>query len=90
MYKIFYTSEAKVAIDRLPLKTKRQVKDAIESIAENPEIGKHLTRELKGLSSYRCADYRIIYRIQHSEILVIILTIGHRKDFYKRTSKKLR
>jgi mRNA interferase RelE/StbE len=90
MYKIFYTSEAKTAIDKLPLKKKHQIKDAIERIAENPEIGKNLTHELRGLSSYRSGDYRIIYRIQQAEILVIVLAIGHRKDIYKQASRKFR
>jgi mRNA interferase RelE/StbE len=90
MYKILYTSEAKTAIDKLHPRKKHQIKDAIERIAENPEIGKHLTHELKGLSSYRSGDYRIIYRVRHAEILVIILAIGNRKDIYKEASRKFR
>jgi len=90
MYKILYTSEAKTAIDQLPAPKKRQIKDAIERIAEDPEIGKHLTQELKGLSSYRSGDYRIIYRVHRAEILIIVLAIGHRRDIYKRISRQLR
>jgi len=89
MYKICYTKEAKTNIDRLSFKKKRQIKTAIERVAENPEIGKHLAHELKGLLSYRQGDYRIIYRIYHKEILVLILTIGHRKDIYKKAVKNL-
>ena len=90
MYKIIYTREAKSAIDRLTLKKKRQIKDAIERIARKPEIGKRLTRELAGLLSYRSGVYRIIYRIYHKDILLLILTIGHRKDIYKQLTKKLK
>jgi len=89
MYSILYTKEAKTAIDKLPLKKKRQIKDAIERIAENPEIGKHLTHELKGLLSCRSGTYRIIYRIDHGKITIIILTIGHRKNIYKEISRRL-
>ncbi|GAH77859.1 unnamed protein product [marine sediment metagenome] len=39
MFKILYTKEAKTAIEKLPIKKKRQVKKAIERITENPEIG---------------------------------------------------
>jgi len=87
MYKIIYTREAKTAIDKLTLKKKRQVKDAIERIARKPKIGKQLTRELTGLLSYRSGTYGIIY---HKEVLVLILTVGHRKDIYKQVAKKLR
>lgn len=84
MYKILYTREAKQSIEKLSLQKKRQTKDAIERIAQNPEIGKHLTHELTGLLSYRSGAYRIIYRIYHKEVLVLTLTIGHRKNIYKQ------
>ena len=48
MYKITYTKEARVQIDKLSLKKKRQIKESIERIADNPYIGNLLTRELKG------------------------------------------
>jgi len=80
MYSVFYAREAKESIGRLSLKKKRQIKDAVERIAGNPEIGKYLTGDLKGLLSYRSGDYRIIYRIYYSEIMIIVLTVGHRKD----------
>ena len=88
MFRIVYTKEAKKDIDKLSLKKKCQIKESIERIADNPDIGKHLTRELKGLSSYRSGNYRIIYRVSHKEILVIILTVGHRKDIYKQILRK--
>jgi mRNA interferase RelE/StbE len=90
MYKIIYAREAKIAIDKLTLKKKRQIKEAIERIAQNPKIGKRLTHELTGLLSYRSGTHRIIYRIDHKEVLVLILTVGHRKDIYKQVAKKLR
>ena len=88
MYKILYANEAKRAIDRLPLKKKHQIKNAIERVAQNPQIGKHLTHELTGLLSYRSGAYRIIYRIYHKEIIVLILTVSHRKEIYKKISRK--
>jgi mRNA interferase RelE/StbE len=83
MYNVLFTREAKESIGRLSLKKKRQIKDAVERIAQNPAVGKCLTGDLRGLLSYRSGDYRIIYRIYHKEITVIILTVGHRKDVYR-------
>jgi len=88
MYKLLYTKEAKASISKLPVKKKRQIKKAVERIADNPEIGKRLTHELKGLSSYRSGTYRIIYRVYHKEILVLILTVGHRKNIYKHAVRR--
>ncbi len=88
MYSIIYTKEARDRIERLDNRTKRQIKNAIERIMQSPEIGKCLLHELSGLISYRTGDYRIIYRIYHKEIYILILTIGHRKDIYKLLKKR--
>lgn len=89
MYNIVYAKEAKNIIHSLSNKKKLQIEDAIKRIATNPKIGKFLTQELKGLVSYRSGPYRIIYRIYHNEIMVLILTIGHRKDVYRKMSRRL-
>lgn len=88
MYNIFYTEEAKSVVGRLIPKKQRQIKEAVERIARNPSIGKRLTQELAGMWSYRSGDFRIIYRVEHSQLVVIILTVGHRKDIYKKTSRR--
>ena len=88
MYKIVYTKEAKKNITKLTNKKKGQIKEAIENIASDPKTGNRLTQELSGLWSYRSGDYRIIYQFSHKEILVIILTVGHRKEVYKKASRR--
>lgn len=89
MYEIAYTKEAKERIEKLDIKKKRQIKGAVERIMLNPDIGKRLLHEFSGLLSYRSGNYRIIYRIYHDKVLVLILTIGHRKDIYKQLYRKL-
>ena len=86
-YKVLYTREAVSVIRKLPPKKQRQIKEAVERIAEDPARGKRLTHELKGLFSYRSGDYRIIYRVNFSEVCILVLTVGHRKDVYRRSKK---
>ncbi len=51
----------------------------------NPRLfGKALVGNLKGLWRYRYGDYRIIVHIQDSELIILALEIGHRKDIYKK------
>ena len=88
MHRIAYTREAKERIEKLAPKLKAQIKGAIERIAKNPDIGKHLTQELSGISSYRTGKFRIIYRVFRKEVLVLILTVGYRKDIYQKVSRK--
>lgn len=89
MYSVLYTSEARSFIEACDKKIKRQLKAAVERIAATPAIGKRLTQELSRFWAYRAGDYRIIYRVSHSEIVVVIIAIGHRRDVYEKISRKL-
>lgn len=88
MFNLLYTEETKSFIEKLPVKKKRQIKDAVERLAAEPAIGKRLTHELSGLWSYRCGDYRIIYRVEHQRVLIIVLAVGHRRDIYQTLSRR--
>jgi mRNA interferase RelE/StbE len=57
---------------------------AFQAIARDPlEEGKPLHGELKGLRSHRFGSYRILYEVRHSELLVIVIDLGHRREIYK-------
>ena len=88
MYKILYTSDARKRIRKCDNKVQLKIKQAVKKLAKNPRLGKPLRRELKGRWSYRISDYRLIYRIYEDEILILILTIGHRRDVYKKQKGK--
>jgi mRNA interferase RelE/StbE len=90
MFKLLYTKEARDNIDKLTIKKKRQIKEGLERIAMDPEIGKGLSGSLKGIYSYRSGDYRIIYRVIRGEITIIVLTVGHRQDVYDKLTRKIR
>jgi mRNA interferase RelE/StbE len=88
MYKIFYTDEACRQINALPIKNKQQIKNAVERLSDDPRQGKMLRHELKGLWSYRIGTYRIVYKIYEKEIILMVLTVGHRKDVYLKMKRK--
>jgi mRNA interferase RelE/StbE len=88
-YTIKYTNEAKKNIGKLDQSIKQIVKKSIESLSLKPYRGKPLAYDLSGLYSFRTTDYRIIYRIREEEILVIVITVGHRKEIYKKLKKLL-
>lgn len=51
------------------------------ALAQNPRhVGKGLRFELEGLHSARRGDYRVIYRIDES--IVMVVAIEHRADAY--------
>ncbi len=58
-----------------------------ERVALQPTYyGKALRGTLKGLWSLRVSDYRIIYRIEEDDVLV--LKIGHRREVYRVASRR--
>ena len=53
---------------------------------ENPRAhGKALIADKAGSWRYRVGDYRIICEINDDKIIVLVLSVGHRKDIYKKT-----
>lgn len=50
---------------------------------ENPrQYGKGLTDNRSGQWRYRIGDYRIIAQIEDSQLIIIALSIGHRREVY--------
>jgi mRNA interferase RelE/StbE len=51
--------------------------------AEDPRrFGRALTGDLKGLWRYRVGDYRIVAAIEDDRFVVLIVTVGHRREVY--------
>lgn len=59
------------------------IKKAIYSLADNPRPQGY--KKLKGRPGFRIrvADYRIIYDIFDKQLVVDVITLGHRKDIYE-------
>ncbi len=77
---------------------RRQVSEAISALSEDPVIkGKALIGELAGFRAIRVAGqrYRVIYRVEKVEVLVVVVAVGQRKegsrkDIYSLASKLFR
>lgn len=82
MYRTLYTEEAAKRIRKLDGAVKERVRKAIVRISEHPDLGKPLTGLLNDRWSYRVGDGRILYKIRKAEVLILILTIGHRSEVY--------
>ena len=51
---------------------------------EDPRrFGKSLRADLAGLWRYRVGDYRILCRIEDGLMLVLVISVGHRKNVYR-------
>ena len=52
---------------------------------DNPRIhGKALTANRTGQWRYRIGDYRLICLIKDNELIILAMTIGHRREVYEK------
>ena len=57
--------------------------ERIEGCKSPRHFGETLSANRAGLWRYRVGDYRIICEIQDDKVIVLVLTIGHRREVYK-------
>lgn len=85
-YSVELVKSAKKEFDRLPVKAKQKVLDALEILAINPYSEMVRSKKLKGaenLYRVRVGDYRIVYQIQKKVLKILVIKIGHRKEIYR-------
>jgi mRNA interferase RelE/StbE len=53
------------------------------AVADDPRrFGRPLNGDLKGFWRYRVGDYRIVASIEDDRFIVLVVTVGHRRDVY--------
>lgn len=64
---------------------RRRVQAAVELLATAPRPPA-ATRLVGGGGEWRVrtGDYRIVYEIQDARLLVLVLSVGHRREIYRR------
>ena len=82
MYQIIIKKAAKKFIDRLPTHEKRRIVSAIERLPNGEDIKK--LKGDDGLLRLRVGEYRIIYTVDHGELIVYVIDAGNRGQVYKR------
>ena len=86
-YDLIYSKDFQKVFRKLDPTVQKLVAKWIKKNLENttnPRIhGKALKGDKKGLWRYRIGDYRLIVDIEDSQLIVLILTFGHRSSIYK-------
>lgn len=81
-FKILLSQKSWDFLKKLDNFNKDRIRRKLKELSNNPEFGKPLVGKLAGLWSLRIGDYRAIYQIRKSELLVLVLKLGHRKNIY--------
>lgn len=86
-YDVVWSVGAIRAAKRLDRVVARRIFAATELLALNPRPPK--SKGLRGfdeLFRIRVGDYRVVYRIRETQLIVTVITVGHRKDIYRGLS----
>ena len=87
-YTVETTSRFDKDFKKLDQYTKRMIKAWIEKHLFNCEdpraFGKGLTANKKGQWRYRIGDYRLICDIQDDALVILALSVGHRREIYRK------
>jgi mRNA interferase RelE/StbE len=83
-YQIRILPAAEKSLSKLPKKMQLRIQGAITVLASNPLPP--VAKKLVGRDSYRLrvSDYRIVYSIHENILTVKIISVGHRREIYKR------
>jgi mRNA interferase RelE/StbE len=58
--------------------------DRIEGCKDPRHFGEPLKGDLAGLWRYRVGDFRIVCEIQDDRLVVLALSVGHRREIYRK------
>ncbi len=86
MYTVRILKPATRELERLDKSVGRRVVQRIQWLADNVESTnlEALKGSLAGLYKFREGDYRIMYQILHKEKAIVIHSIGHRSEVYRK------
>ena len=71
-------------LERITKADRARLVEAIDRLSENPFLGSALKGELRGLRRLRIDDYRVLYEVQHGELIVLVVRVAHRREVYRQ------
>jgi len=82
-YEITFTDTSRRQFRKLEKEVQERMIKALERIRIRPES---YVKKLVGDPGYRLrvGDYRVILDIQKSELIILVIKIGHRKNIYDK------
>ena len=82
-YSLNFSKQALKELEKINEPFYSSLKQAIFDLTENPRPQGYI--KLRGRDGYRIriGNYRVIYDIFDKQLVVDIITLGHRKDIYK-------
>ena len=85
MYKVTVKKSAAKALSKLSKQVANRLIPAIKALGEEPRpVGCKKLQGEEDLWRIRVGDYRVVYSIEYTVMIVDVLQIAHRKDIYRK------
>lgn len=86
VWTIEFSQTARRQIRRIDKIWQRRILDYLATqvaLRDDPRsLGKPLRGDKYGFWRYRVGDYRLICQIEDSRLVILVVTLGHRRDVY--------
>jgi mRNA interferase RelE/StbE len=84
-YSIEFLRTAVKALSKLPLEVQQRIAVRIEELKINPyPPDVKALKNGNGSLRLRVGDYRVIYRVESDQLIILVIKVGHRKNIYKQ------
>ncbi len=82
-YSLRIKRSAAKALSALAKADRLRVVEAIDMLCDTPAAGAALKGEFEGLRRLRVGHFRVVYEWQRSDLVILVVRIGHRRDVYR-------
>jgi mRNA interferase RelE/StbE len=83
IYKIKIADTAADFIRKQTKKNQRQIMNKISSLAQDPCSKGNPIKSKPEFFKIRSGNFRIAYTVKERQVFVLVVRVGHRKDFYR-------
>ena len=86
MYKLIFLGKALEDLEKINRAQQKIIKEKLLILAKNPEVLKNNIKKLSGAKEkiyrLRVGSYRVIFKKEKEQLLILIIRIGHRKEIH--------
>lgn len=88
-YSLFFKESVRKDLESIPKRDLQRIMERITSLADNPRPPG--SEKLSGQEKYRVrqGNYRIIYSIEESRLIVMVVKVGHRREVCRSGSEAI-
>lgn len=85
MYELLYSKEADKVLRKIPKADSSRIRAKLDVLAQDPYAPNNNVTKLQNRLGYRLrvGNWRVIYDVNETEIIIIVIKIGSRGEVYQ-------